>query len=156
MKIRYAKAAVLGIIAGMRSMSAPALVSIELSKSKPSARDSTLVHFFKTGATPLILRGLAVGEFLGDKLPSVPDRIKPAPLIARTLSGAVSGAAICSQDDDCNVALGAALGAAAAIGSSFFFYYLRRAAVKRLKTPDTTVALVEDGLVAAAGRFITR
>src|SRR5204863_70643 len=50
------------------------------------------------GSTPAvaILSVLAVGELVADKLPMIPKRIAPAPLMARVVTGGLCGACLCA------------------------------------------------------------
>jgi len=86
-------AILIGIIAGLRSMTAPAVVSW-------AARlgwihlDSSWLAFFGYAWTPWVLSICAVGELVVDKLPSTPSRKAPPSFAFRIVSGAISGAAI--------------------------------------------------------------
>lgn len=90
------KAIAIGIIAGIRSMSAPALTSIYI------ARNGNLIgsrlDVLASTAASKALKLLAEGEMVADKLPIVPARISAAPLIIRAASGTISGAAVCAAD----------------------------------------------------------
>ena len=81
----------IGIVAGLRAMTAPAAAAF-------AARYGTLA----VGGTPLAVRGYAWGpwllglaalsEFVTDQLPSTPSRKVPVQFTARMLTGALSGA----------------------------------------------------------------
>src|SRR5437660_9184021 len=83
----------IGVIAGLRSLTAPAAVSW-------AARlgwlhlENTWLAFLGAAATPYILTLLALGELVNDKLPKTPSRKAPAPFIARIVVGAICGAAL--------------------------------------------------------------
>jgi uncharacterized membrane protein len=94
---------------------------------------------------------MAAGELVRDKIPGLPDRIEPAPLLARATSGAVSGAAL-SQAAGEPLAAGAVPGAAAAVLSAFGMYHLRRTLTHRFGLPDLPVALAEDAAALSIGR----
>ncbi|MCP3099170.1 DUF1990 family protein [Myxococcus sp. K15C18031901] len=146
----------LGVLAGMRSLSAPALMSQRLSESPREAEDP-LSRALTRPWVPQVLRVLAVGELVADKLPRTPARVKFVPLTGRILMGTVAAASSVGEQPRHRVALAAALGATAAVASSWAFYSLRRLATTRLRIPSVAAALAEDALVAAlATRVLTR
>ena len=145
----YWKAACLGVIAGMRSMGAPALVSAYLVRTQSPALAESPLKWLGTPKVANALRGLALGEIVGDKLPMVPARIAPAPLTARAISGGGSAAALCLAEGK-RVEIGAAIGVAAALASSFGFYYLRRWAGQK-GAPDPVLGAAEDALAYGVG-----
>jgi uncharacterized membrane protein len=140
----FASAAGIGVVAGLRSMTAPAVVSW----AGPAPNSS--LQFLKSKTSSKVFSALAAGELVMDKLPSTPNRTSPGPLIGRIASGAFCGAALCSSARR-SVALGAALGGLGAIAGSFAGYHLRRQIHRRFHTPDTAIALVEDALAIEAG-----
>src|SRR5450755_2426445 len=83
----------IGVIAGLRSLTAPAAVSW-------AARlgwlhlDGTPLAFLGYAATPYIFTVLALFELVNDKLPKTPSRTVPPQFIARVVMGGFSGAAI--------------------------------------------------------------
>lgn len=151
MKNVYLQAIGMGIIAGMRSMSAPALVSNYLTeKQSPEIEDSP----FKLLASENVsntLKVLAVGEMIADKTSFIPDRISPLPLIGRAVSGALCGASLCTSEKE-SAETGAIIGALAAIGSAYTSYYLRKQLGEGI--PDVLLGLIEDTVVIGAGMSI--
>ena len=115
----------LGAVSGMRTFSGPAAVTFR--------HRAGLLR-----ATAL----LAVGEMVADKLPFIPDRVRPGPLAARAVSGAIVGGVI-AREDGANVVAGAALGAAAAVAAAFAAYHLRR----QSPLPNVVNGMLEDALV---------
>ena len=91
----YAGAAIAGAIAGMRSMSSPAIVS-QLAYGGLLPLGKSRLGFLANPAAGKTTFWLALGELVADKLPFVPRRTKVSPLIARGFSGALSGAAVTS------------------------------------------------------------
>jgi hypothetical protein len=79
----YAAASALGIIAGMRAMTAPALVSY-MAQQGCLQVDRQRFGFFGHPRAFKILAGLASGEIIFDKLPFMPKRTDSA---GRTLRG---------------------------------------------------------------------
>jgi uncharacterized membrane protein len=89
----YLLALLIGIIAGLRAMTAPALVSwaAHLGWLKLTG---TWLAFLGNIWTCLILTIFALGELVTDQLPSTPSRTVPIQFGTRILTGALSGAAI--------------------------------------------------------------
>ena len=83
----------IGIIAGLRSMIAPAAVSWAARLGWLTLAPTSLA-FLGAAITPWILTALALGELVADKLPSTPSRTVPVGFGTRILSGGLSGAAI--------------------------------------------------------------
>ncbi|WP_239989267.1 DUF1990 family protein [Corallococcus macrosporus] len=137
----------LGILAGMRSMSAPTLASRWLNRTQPGSEDR-LARILAHPWTPRVLGLLTVGELIGDKLPMTPSRVTVVPLTGRMLTGALAAAAVATEQQRGRRLAAAALGALAALASSWAFYSLRRTATKKLGVPDAAVALTEDALLA--------
>lgn len=86
-------ALLIGIIAGLRAMTAPATVSWAAYLGWLNLGDSWLAFLGYT-ATPWILTVLAIGELITDQLPSTPSRKVPVQFGARIVVGALCGAAI--------------------------------------------------------------
>ncbi len=149
-----AGAAGIGAVAGLRSMTAPALVS---QAARTGSIDLTTgpVAFLGTQKAADIVTGIAVAELVADKLPSTPDRIEPFPLAARAISGAIVGAAVCSARRK-DPGPGALVGALAAIGAAFLGFALRRTLTRDAKIPGFLVALAEDAAAVAIAVAVLR
>lgn len=136
----------LGIIAGMRSMAAPAISSKILSTHHSKALENSPLNFIQSKTTANVLSALALGEFIGDKLPNAPDRTIPPALIGRCLSGALAGAGIYKAGGG-NLYLGAMLGGLSACASTFASFYLRKNLVRHTRIIDSIVGTIEDTIV---------
>lgn len=145
----YAASALIGFVAGLRSMTAPAIVSGAI-RSGALPLPEGLLSAMGSPACANTFAGLAVGELIADKTPRIPSRTDPGPLVARLVSGGLCGAAICCAKREPMIP-GAALGALASIGGAFLGYHLRRDAVRNGSLPDFGVALVEDAVALGAG-----
>ena len=86
-------ALVIGIVAGLRAMIAPAAVAWAAVSGKLGL-DGSWLAFLGYRFTPWVLSLLAVGELITDQLPSTPSRKVPVQFGGRLLTGGVSGAAI--------------------------------------------------------------
>ena len=83
----------IGIVAGLRTFTAPTAISWAAWSGRLALEGSWLA-FLGYSWTPWIFMLLALGEFVGDQLPSTPSRPVPMQFGARLLSGAICGAAI--------------------------------------------------------------
>lgn len=144
----------IGAVAGLRSMTAPAVVSWAVQQKwvRPPGRRWT---FLKSKRTAAIVSALAVAELAVDKLPKAPNRIVPASLTARAVSGGFCGAAVSASRRGLLLP-GAALGALAAVGSSFAGYALRKRLDERLALSDKVIAFAEDALACGSGVLLLR
>lgn len=149
----YLKAIGLGVVAGLRSMTAPAVLSRHLADAQPSPlADSPLAFMGKREvANGFVV--LAAGEMIADKLPFMPSRTEPPGLIGRALSGALVGAAIAAHEKKCPYS-GATLGVVAAVAATFAAYHLRKQIGETFHVPDPAVAIGEDVVAVATGQCV--
>lgn len=137
----------IGFFAGLRSLTAPATTAwaVYLGWLKLE-RPLSLI-----GSLPavVILTVGAVVELVIDKLPKTPSRTSPPGLIARIVTGGLTGACVAAGGGQ-GALVGAVLGAAGGVVGCFAGYQARTRLVKALGTRDSYVALLED-LVAVAG-----
>jgi len=91
--IVYLFALLIGVVAGLRAMTAPAVVSWAACCGWLHL-DDTWLAFLGYRWTPWILTLLALGELVTDQLPSTPARTVPIQFGTRIVVGAVSGAAL--------------------------------------------------------------
>ena len=146
----YLQAACLGVIAGMRSMGAPALVSGLLARTPSPDLEQSPLRWLGTAKAANVTKFLAAGEIVGDKMPFTPNRIAPGPLFGRILSGGLSGAALCAADGK-RAEMGAAIGVAAAVAGAFGFFHLRRTLGQKTSIPDPVWGAAEDVLAFGGG-----
>jgi uncharacterized membrane protein len=86
-------ALVIGIVAGLRAMTAPAAVSWAAHTGLLDLGGGWLA-FLGYAFTPWILTALALAEFVTDQLPTTPSRTVPVSFATRILTGGLSGAAV--------------------------------------------------------------
>jgi uncharacterized membrane protein len=86
-------ALLLGVVAGLRTFTAPAMVSWAAYLGWLNL-DGSWLAFLGSAWARWILTLLALVEFVVDQLPSTPSRTVPMQFGARLLTGAVSGAAV--------------------------------------------------------------
>lgn len=106
---------VIGLVAGLRSMMAPAVVSWFV-RTGALAVGGTALAFMGFKYTAIIFTVLAIGELINDKLPKTPSRKTPAPFIGRVVTGALSGATVGAAGQ--SLALGLILGALGAVAGT--------------------------------------
>lgn len=141
----------IGIVAGLRSMSAPAAVAWATRLGWLHLNGTPLAFLGSTMAAYL-LAALMVGELVADKLPKTPSRTRPGPFVGRIIAGGLSGAALTGGTGG-SLALGAVLGAIGAVAGTLGGYTVRTRLVRALGVPDYVVALGED-IVAIGGAFL--
>ena len=147
-------ALVLGFVAGLRAMTAPAAVAWAAHLGALDVA-ATPVAFLASPWARWILTALALGEYVTDQLPSTPSRTVPVQFATRILSGALCGAAAGGVGGSWIV--GALAGAVGAVAGTLG----GRAARARLAAAfgsDRPAAFLEDAvaiaLAAAALRLL--
>ncbi|ALJ00513.1 DUF4126 family protein [Rufibacter tibetensis] len=149
------KAMALGAIAGMRAMTAPAILSNHFANSHSFFLDGSSLGYLQKSGVATGMKVLAVAELIGDKLPFTPKRIKPLQLMPRAFSGALVGATIAESNGESRIT-GALYGLVGAMAASYVFYYLRKNLVKVSGIPDGAFALMEDALALKVGTSILK
>ena len=101
---------------------------------------------------PLFTAGalfMGVGELLGDKMKSAPDRTVPLGLLARVMSAGIAGAALAPRGRE-------RAGALAAVVTAGPLAYVTLAARKKAmhRMGQTRSGLIEDALIVAAGTAV--
>ena len=89
----YVFALLIGVVAGLRAMTAPAAVSWAAALGWIHL-DGTWAAFMGAAITPWIFTVLAIVELVTDQLPQTPSRKVPMQFGARIISGAFCGAVI--------------------------------------------------------------
>ncbi|MGE0152874.1 MAG: DUF4126 domain-containing protein [Reyranellaceae bacterium] len=145
----YLLALALGIVAGLRTATAPAVASWAAYLGVIGV-SGTWLGFMAHPLTPWILTALAVGELVVDQLPSTPSRKVPYQFAGRIVSGALCGATI-------GIAAGQLVGGViAGIAGAIVGTLAGAAARARMAAAfgkDTPAALIEDA-VAIGGAVL--
>ena len=140
----YVLAFLIGVIAGLRSLTAPAAVGWATRLGwLPLA--NTWLAFLGFAYTPYIFTVLALGELVADKLPKTPSRKTPGPFLFRIVSGALCGAALTGGQ-----AGGLIAGALGGVAGTLGGYEFRARLVKAIGGKDFPNALLED-VIAVGG-----
>ena len=138
-------ALVIGIVAGLRTMTAPTAVAWAARLGWLPLQGTSLAWL---GNAPVAigLTVLALGEWVGDQLPSTPSRTVPVQFGARLVSGGFSGAAIGLAHGSAVPGLIAGL-VGAAIGT--LGGRAARGALASAFGSDRPAAILEDGAAVA-------
>jgi uncharacterized membrane protein len=139
----------IGIIAGLRAMTAPAAVSWAAYLGWLNLAPTSLA-FLGYAFTPWIFTVLALGELVTDQLPTTPSRTVPIQFGTRIVVGALTGAAIGAHGG--SLATGAIAGIVGAVIGTLG----GRAARGKLAAAfgqDRPAALIEDA-VAIIGAWL--
>jgi uncharacterized membrane protein len=137
-----ALAFLIGVVTGLRSLTAPAVVAwaahlgwIDLSGSP--------LRFMGSAWAVGIFTLFAVGELVMDQLPTTPARTTPGPLGFRIIMGGLTGACL-GLGAHTSAGLAALCGALGAVAGAFGGYHARVGLVQRLRVPDFAIAVPED------------
>ena len=147
----YVCAFLIGVIAGLRALTAPAAMSW-------AARlgwihlENTGLAFMGAAITPWILSVLAIGELINDKLPKTPSRKAPPSFVVRIVTGALSGAAMGASHG--SLAGGLVAGALGAVAGTLGGYEARTRLVRATGGKDLPIALLEDAIAVIGGIWI--
>jgi uncharacterized membrane protein len=131
----------LGFVAGLRSLTAPAVVAWAAQLGWINLTGTPLAFMGSTAAVAIFTLA-ALGEFVTDLLPQTPARTTLVPLSARILMGALAGACLAALAG--KLWLGAVLGALGGVAGTFAGYQARTRLVRALNVPDAFVAIPED------------
>jgi uncharacterized membrane protein len=142
----------IGVVAGLRTLTAPAAVTWAVHLGLLDLRDSPLAFIASTWAV-ILFSILAIFELVADLLPRTPNRTAPAPLAARILSGGFCGACVCVSANQ-SLFIGAALGAIGAATGAFAGYGLRKRLVTSLNVKDIFIAIPEDLIAIGLAWFL--
>ena len=140
----------LGAVAGIRSMTPPALLSRAASRGEIPGIAGTPFGFLASPRVATLLTVLAAGEISADKLPVAPDRVSIPGLAGRLATGALVGAALFSSSGRPG-ATGGALGALSSLATSYASYYLRTGTQQRFGLPNPVGGVVEDVIALTIG-----
>lgn len=148
----FVLAFLIGVIAGLRALTAPTVVSWA-AKLGWLPLGGTWLAFLGSQWTPWIFTLLALGEIINDKLPNTPSRKIPPQFATRVLTGALSGAAIGTAHGGWIVGL--LLGAMGAVVGTLGGAAVRGALAKAFGK-DLPAALLEDAVAVIGGILIVR
>ncbi len=144
-------ALLIGVIAGLRALTAPALVSWAAHLGWIDVAGTPLA-FMGYAYTPYILSLLALGELVTDKLPKTPSRKVPVQFGTRVVTGALSGATIGAAHQ--SLLFGLLAGAVGAVIGTLAGAEARHRLVELIGGNDLPIALLEDVIAVGGGLLI--
>ena len=147
----YVFALLIGVDCGLRTCTAPAVVSWAACLGWLHLRGTPLA-FLGARVTPYILTALALAELVLDKLPSTPSRKGPVGFTARIISGALCGSAIVLSGGGVWF-VGLGVGVAGAVVGTLCGAEARSRLVKAIGGRDWPIAVLED-LCAIGGALL--
>src|SRR5207253_6881381 len=151
----FALAFGVGVAAGLRSLTPPAVVAWAAHLGWLNLNNSPLA-FMGSIITVVIFSILALFELFVDLQPSTPKRTAPVPLGARILMGGLCGACLCTASNQ-SLIIGAILGAIGGVIGAFAGYEIRRKLVSALNIKDIFMGLLEDLItIGLAYFFVSR
>lgn len=142
----------IGIVAGLRALTAPAVVSWAAHLGWLNLHGSPVAFMASTWAAA-IFSLLAIFELIGDVLPKTPKRTAPAPLAARILMGGLCGACLCASANQL-LWIGAVLGAIGAVIGAFAGYEIRKRLAMGWNIKDIFIAITEDLIAIGLACFL--
>ena len=146
----YLLALVIGIVAGLRAMVAPAAIAWAARLGMLDLHGSWLA-FLGYRFTPWIFSLAALGELVNDKLPATASRTVPPQFGARVVTGALSGGAVGVAAGSCII--GALLGAIGAVLGTLGGARARGALAAAFGR-DMPAALVEDAIAIIVAALV--
>jgi uncharacterized membrane protein len=144
----------IGIVAGLRSLTAPAIVSWGAHLGWINLHDSPL-SFMGSPVAVGIFSLLAIVELVSDKLPKTPPRTAAVGLIARIIMGGLCGACLYAAGAASPIP-GAVFGIIGALIGTYGGYHIRRALVTKLNVKDIMIAVPEDIIAIVLACVIVR
>lgn len=142
----------IGVVAGLRSLTAPAVVAWAAHLGWINLHGSPLAFMGSVWAVA-IFTILALVELVADQLPSTPARTAPVGLSARIVTGALTGACL-GIAGDAALWLGALAGASGGVAGAFAGYHARVGLVRALHAPDFGIAIPEDLIAIGLGLLL--
>ena len=131
-------------------MTAPAVVAWGAHLNWLNLHGSPLA-FMGSMASVVIFSLLAVGELIADKLPTIPKRTAPAPLMARVITGGLCGACLCAAAAK-SLVVGTLLAGVGAVVGAFLGYGIRTSL--DLHINDLVAAVCEDVVAVGLALFV--
>jgi uncharacterized membrane protein len=142
----------IGVVAGLRTFTAPAVVAWAARLGWINLHGSLLAFMGSVWAV-VIFTILAMVEFVVDQLPTTPPRTAPVGLSARIVTGALCGACM-AVGGGASLRLGALAGVFGGIAAAFGGKAARVGLVRALRVPDFAIAIPEDLIAIGLGVFL--
>ena len=148
----FALAIGIGIVAGLRAMTAPAITSWAAHLGWLHLQ-ATPLAFMGSIAVVIIFSLAAIGEYINDKLPKTGSRTAAAPFFTRVVMGGLCGASLYVSANE-PVLTGILMGAIGAVIGTLGGYQARKRLVNGLHVRDIAVAIPEDLIAICLALFV--
>jgi uncharacterized membrane protein len=142
---------VLGTMTGLRTMT-PITIACWFAYLGYLPVEGTWAAWTGKLVAVVIFTLMAVGELVADKLPKVPNRTAPGPLLARLVFGGLVGA-IAATGVSGSAFEGVFLGAMGALLGAFGGFLVRKYLVQWSERPDWNLAVIEDASAVVISIF---
>jgi uncharacterized membrane protein len=142
----------IGVVAGLRSLTAPTVVAWAAHLGWINLHNSPL-SFMGSKWSVGIFTVLALVELVADQLPGTPARTAPVGLSARIVTGGLCGACL-AVAGGAALLVGAVAGAIGGIAGAFAGYRTRVGLVRSLRVADIAIAVPEDIVAIGLGLFL--
>jgi uncharacterized membrane protein len=139
----------IGVVAGLRTMTAPAVVAWAAHLGWINLAGSHFSFMGSVWAVALLSLG-ALAEYVADLLPSTPSRTDAGPLAVRAVMGLVTGACL-GIAGSLSPTVGALLGGLGSLAGAFGGHEARVRLVEKLRVPDAVIAIPEDLVAIGLG-----
>lgn len=142
----------IGVVAGLRSLTAPAVVAWATHLGWINLHSSPL-SFMGSKWSVGIFTILALVELVADQIPGTPARTAPIGLSARIVTGGLCGACLAVAGGAALV-VGVVAGAIGGVAGAFAGYHTRVGLVRSLRIPDVAIAVPEDIVAIGLGLLL--
>jgi uncharacterized membrane protein len=142
----------IGVVAGLRTMTAPAVVAWAAHLGWINL-DGSRLSFMGSMWAVGVFSFCALVEYVVDQLPSTPSRTDLGPLLARTVSGLFTGGCISVAAGSTGAVFAFVSGLGAVLGA-FGGHEARVRLVRTLRVPDAVIAIPEDLVAIGLGLLV--
>ena len=142
----------IGVVAGLRSMTAPAVVAWAAHLGWINLAGSRLSWMGSMWAVGLFSL-CALVEYVADQLPLTPSRTDLAPLLARIVFGLLTGMCL-GVAAHSSAGVFALVGGLGAVVGAFGGHEVRVRLVRTLRVPDAVIAIPEDLIAIGLGLLV--
>ena len=142
----------IGVVAGMRAMTAPAAASWAAHLGLVKVAGTPLA-FMGAHITPYLFTLLAIGELVNDKLPKTPSRKIPPQFITRLVTGGLSSATLGIGSGQ--PILGVVAGLIGVVAGTYGGAFLRTRLTEMIGNP-LLAALIEDAVAIFLAIVVVR
>jgi len=142
----------IGVVAGLRTFTAPAVTAWAAHLHWLNLSSSHLAFMGSTWAVAIFSLGVAV-ESVGDQLPNTAARTAAPQLAGRIIAGSLTGACL-GIAGSAAAWLAVVMGAIGSLLGAFGGYSARAGLVRALHAPDSAIAIPEDLVAICLGLLL--